>query len=63
MIWPLNAEGTGSYERIFSPQTKYIIVGDGSDLPSVDWLDRELTRSYVLETVIQGQEVYRRAEN
>lgn len=63
VIWPINIEATGSYRRIFSAQTKYIIVGDGSDLPRVDWLDRELGRSYTLETVIQRQEIYRRAED
>ena len=28
IIWPLYAEVTGSYRRIFGPQTRYVIVGE-----------------------------------
>jgi hypothetical protein len=59
-LWPLYAEATGSYHRIFSPQTEYLIVGESNDIPRPDWLYAELAKAYELETIIDGQEVYRR---
>jgi hypothetical protein len=61
-IWPLYAEATGSYERIFVPQTKYVIVGESNNVAQPAWLYAELAKSYTLETVIRGQEIYRRAD-
>ena len=62
VIWPLYAEATGSYERIFVPQTKYVIVGDSFYIARPDWLLQELQRDYELETVLEGEEIYRRAD-
>jgi len=62
IIWPLYAEATGPYQRIFVPQTKYIIVGESNNIPRPDWLYTELAGKYKLETVIQDQEVYRRVD-
>ena len=63
IIWPIDAEATGPYQRIFSPQTRYVILGDSYFIPRPGWLYTELERTgYTLETVIQDQEVYRRRE-
>jgi 4-amino-4-deoxy-L-arabinose transferase-like glycosyltransferase len=60
VLWPINALWTGTYKRIFSPRTKYIIVGEDYDIPHPDWLYDELSKNYFLETTIDGQEIYRR---
>jgi hypothetical protein len=62
IIWPLYAEATGSYQRIFAPQTKYVIVGESNNIPRSDWLHTELAKKYRRETVIRDQEIYRRAD-
>jgi len=62
-IWPLSVEATGSYRRVFVPETKYIIVGEGDDLPQAAWLSESLAKDYVLEAVVQGQKIYRRVSN
>ncbi|MDM8529575.1 hypothetical protein QUF63_00290 [Anaerolineales bacterium HSG25] len=62
IIWPIYIEATGPYNRIFTPQTKYIIVGESNNIPQPDWLYPELEKSYDLETIIAGQEFYRRRE-
>jgi 4-amino-4-deoxy-L-arabinose transferase-like glycosyltransferase len=60
IIWPLYAEATGSYQRIFGPQTKYIIVSRNNRLPLPPWFTAELAEKYRLETVLANQEIYRR---
>jgi hypothetical protein len=60
MIWPNQAELTGSYERIFSPQTQYILVGKSMYLPEPAWMQEELDEAYQLEKVIDEQRIYRR---
>lgn len=62
IIWPLYAEATGPYHRIFVPQTKYVILGDSFSRPRPDWLYTELAAKYTLEKVIDGQEIYRRVD-
>jgi 4-amino-4-deoxy-L-arabinose transferase-like glycosyltransferase len=62
VIWPLYAEATGPYQRIFVPQTKYVIVGGSFYVPQPGWLDAELAKDYTLETVIADQQVYRRVD-
>jgi len=42
MIWPLYAEATGYYQHIFSPKTKYIVVGDSIQAAKPEWLFEEL---------------------
>lgn len=61
-IWPLYVEATGPYQRIFGPQTKYVILGESNSIPRPDWLYAELVEKYTLETVIHGQEIYRRID-
>lgn len=60
MIWPMYVEAGGPYQRIFSQQTRYIILGESNNVPRPDWLRAELSNEYVLETTIEGQQVYRR---
>ena len=60
MIWPLYAEATGSYQRIFSPRTKYIVVGDSIQAAKPEWLFEELKKSYQFEALIEDQLIYRR---
>jgi hypothetical protein len=62
MIWPLYAEATGPYQRIFVPQTKYVIVGESNNVSRPGWLYAELAKNYTLETVIKDQELYRRVD-
>jgi hypothetical protein len=62
IIWPLYAEATGPYQRIFAQQTKYIIVGESNSVPRPDWLYAELGDKYQLEHVIEDQEIYRRVD-
>ena len=61
LIWPIYAEATGSYDRIFAPTTRYVIVGESNNVPVAPWLYPMLEQNYELETVIMGQEVYVRA--
>ena len=62
VIWPLYAEVTGSHQRIFASQTRYIIVGDSFYISRPDWLYAGLAGEYELETVMGGERIYRRAE-
>jgi 4-amino-4-deoxy-L-arabinose transferase-like glycosyltransferase len=59
IIWPLYAEATGPYQRIFVPLTKYVILDEGDNGPRPDWLYAELAKKYRLEMVIGDQEIYR----
>jgi hypothetical protein len=62
-IWPFYAEATGPYQRIFSPNTKYIIVGESINAARPDWLSEELDKNYLLELTIDDEEIYRRTHN
>ena len=62
IVWPVYAEATGPYQRIFGEQTQYVILGESNNIPRADWLYTELTGKYVLETTIRDQEVYRRID-
>ncbi|MBN1977742.1 MAG: glycosyltransferase family 39 protein [Anaerolineae bacterium] len=62
VLWPIYADATGPYQRIFSPRTKYVILGESNNIPRADWLYTELEGKYALETVIDEQEVYRRID-
>lgn len=62
VIWPLYAEATGPYQRIFSQKTKYLILGESNNMPRPEWLEAGLIDDYALETIIHGQEVYRRVD-
>lgn len=62
VIWPIHAGATAPYQRIFEPSTKYVILGEVDNLERPDWLYSELGGRYVLETVIQEQEIYRRVD-
>ncbi len=62
-IWPICVAATGPHQRIFAPRTKYIIVGESSQAPYPAWLRPELAENgYELETIIEGQEIYRRID-
>ena len=62
IIWPRYAEATGSYKRIFTPSTKYIILGESPGVARPDWLYDELAAHYKLEKVIWREGVYRRVD-
>lgn len=62
ILWPSYVSATGPPERIFNPRTKYIVVDDVNIFARPQWLMDGLTREYVLETVIEGEEIYRRLE-
>ena len=51
---------TGRSERIFNPRIKYVVVDDMKIFSRPQWLLDGLERSYLLETVINGMEIYRR---
>ena len=61
-IWPIQAEVTGSHERIFVDRTKYLIISDTYSVPRPEWLNAKLSEQYSLETVIRGEKVYRRQD-
>lgn len=60
IIWSLYVDATGPRQRIFAPNTKYVIIDTSRPQADWFWLYPELTRNYNLETVIYGQEIYRR---
>ncbi len=59
IIWPLYIEATGARERVFGPQTKYVVVDNSGDYPRPAWLDDTLAGKYSLETTIENQDIYR----
>jgi len=61
LIWPLYAEASGSYQQIFGPQTKYIVVGESTLLDQPAWFWQGLTQSYTQETQIGEDVIYRYA--
>ena len=61
-LWPIDVEATGSYHRIFVPQTKYVIVDRYREPAAPGWLYTSLSQRYTLEMVVDGQEIYRRLE-
>ena len=61
-LWPIDVEATGSYRRIFVPQTRYVIVDRHREPAAPGWLYAALSHKYTLETVVDGQEIYRRIE-
>lgn len=60
IIWPVYAQATGPYQRIFVPQTKYIVISYINSIPRPSWLYAELVDNYTLELTIEDQEIYRR---
>ncbi len=62
MIWPIYAEATGPYQRIFGPRTRYVILGESHNIPRPQWIYEELAANYELETIIGGEGIYRRRE-
>jgi hypothetical protein len=59
-VWSLYVDATGPRQRIFTPNTKYVIID--TSRPDTDWLwlYPELNKNYDLEKVMYGQEIYRR---
>jgi hypothetical protein len=59
-VWSLYVDATGPRQRIFTPNTKYVIID--TSRPDTDWLwlYPELNKKYHLEKVMYGQEIYRR---
>jgi hypothetical protein len=62
IIWTSDISSTGSPQRIFERQTKYIIVDPIEGFPRPEWLVDGLSRYYVLETTIMDKQIYRRVE-
>jgi hypothetical protein len=62
IIWMHYIEATGPRERVFGPQTKYIVVDNTGDYPHPAWLYDNLAGKYTLETAIENQDVYRRTD-
>lgn len=60
ILWPYYVSATGSPERIFTPQTKYIIVDLPERLARPEWMLNGLAHYYHLETMNAGKELYRR---
>ncbi len=60
ILWPYYVSATGSPERIFTPQTKYIIIDMPERLARPDWLMDGLARDYQLETTLGEKDLYRR---
>jgi hypothetical protein len=60
ILWPEYVSATGAPQRIFNPLTKYIIVDPVKIRPQ--WLTDGLEMKYVLEAIVEEQEIYRRKE-
>lgn len=58
ILWPDYISATGAPERIFTNNTKYIIVDP--ELPTPQWLMDGIARQYSLETTISGWHFYLR---
>ena len=59
--WPEYIEAfAASPQRIFGPDTKYIILDTAINIPTPDWIYDELAEDYVLETEFDQQAIYRR---
>lgn len=62
ILWPSYISATGSPERIFDPRTKYIVLDVADRIERPQWLLDRLAMDYVLETTIEGREIYRRSQ-
>lgn len=62
ILWPSYISATGSPERIFDPRTKYIVLDVADRIERPQWLLDRLAMDYVLETIIEGREIYRRSQ-
>jgi hypothetical protein len=60
VLWPDYLYLAGSPEQIFNPRTKYIVLDRPEKIDHPQWLMDGLHQYYDLETVIGGQEIYRR---
>jgi hypothetical protein len=60
VLWPDYLFAFGSPDQVFSPHTKYIVLDKPENLNHPQWLMDGLHRDYHLETIIGGQEIYRR---
>jgi len=60
ILWPSYVAATGSPERIFDPRTKYIVLDKHQRMERPQWLLDGLAADYDLETILEGQEFYRR---
>jgi 4-amino-4-deoxy-L-arabinose transferase-like glycosyltransferase len=60
IIWPTYIAAGGPPERIFDLQPLYIVVTPEENLPRPEWLLEGIRSYYSLETIISGQEIYRR---
>jgi hypothetical protein len=58
MIWPIYASSTGSRNRIFSPDTKYIIIGNSQVVTIPEWVRANLAESYRLVAQFGSQKIY-----
>jgi hypothetical protein len=59
-LWPSYVSATGPPQRIFEARTRYLIVDSEELYFRPQWLIDGLERQYVLETVINNYEIYRR---
>jgi hypothetical protein len=60
VLWPEYLFAFASPQQIFDPRTKYIVLDKPENLDHPQWLMDGLHHDYHLETVIGGQEIYRR---
>jgi hypothetical protein len=60
VLWPDYLFAFGSPDQVFNPRTKYIVLDKPENLNHPQWLMDGLQRDYHLETIIGGQEIYRR---
>lgn len=62
MIWPIDMAASGPPQRVFTPQTRLIIIDRRREPAPPDWFMTELATSYLLEAEFDEQLVYRRVE-
>jgi len=63
IIWPIHVNAIKNREKIYGPDTKYIILGRSNNLREYpDWLSQNVEHLYFEETEIDGQKIFRRKE-
>jgi len=62
MIWPIDIGASGPPQRVFTPQTRLIIIDQPGEPAPPEWFMTELAANYELEAQLDEQLVYRRTE-
>ena len=62
MTWPIDIGASGPPQRIFTPETRLIIIDQKREPAPPDWFMVELAADYELTAQFDEQLIYRRTE-